>query len=47
MEEPVRTDERGHITGAVMEDSRWVDETTFEVAETEVEEEHWSRRNDA
>lgn len=31
MEEPVRTDERGHITGAVMEDSRWVDDTTFEV----------------
>jgi ABC-type transport system substrate-binding protein len=31
MEEPVRTDERGHIVGAVMEDSRWVDETTFEV----------------
>lgn len=31
MEEPVRTDERGHITGAVMKDSRWVDETTFEV----------------
>jgi hypothetical protein len=25
MEEPVRTDERGHIVGAVMEDSRWVD----------------------
>src|SRR4028119_423969 len=31
MEEPVRTDERGHIVGAVMEDSRWVDETIFEV----------------
>src|ERR671932_1503880 len=31
MEEPVRTDERGHIVGAVMEDSRWVDDTTFEV----------------
>jgi ABC-type transport system substrate-binding protein len=31
MEEPVRTDERGHIIGAVMEDSRWVDDTTFEV----------------
>ena len=31
MEEPVRTDEQGHIVGAVMEDSRWVDETTFEV----------------
>src|SRR4028118_850746 len=31
MEEPVRTDERGHIVGAVMEDSRWVDERTFEI----------------
>lgn len=31
MEEPVRTDERGHIVGAVMEDSRWIDENTFEV----------------
>ncbi|MDQ3638088.1 MAG: ABC transporter substrate-binding protein [Actinomycetota bacterium] len=31
MEEPVRTDERGHIVGAVMEDSRWTDENTFEV----------------
>ena len=31
MEEPVRTDERGHIVGAVMEDSRWIDDTTFEV----------------
>jgi ABC-type transport system substrate-binding protein len=31
MEEPVRTDEQGHIVGAVMEDSCWVDETTFEV----------------
>ncbi len=31
MEEPVRTDERGHIVGAVMEDSRWLDETVFEV----------------
>ena len=31
MEEPVRTDERGHIVGAVMEDSRWADEKTFEV----------------
>jgi hypothetical protein len=32
MEEPVRTDERGHLAGAVMEDYRWIDETTFEVA---------------
>jgi ABC-type transport system substrate-binding protein len=31
MEEPVRTDERGHIIGAVMEDSRWIDDTTFEI----------------
>ena len=31
MEEPVRTDERGHIVGAVMEDSRWVDDRTFEI----------------
>ncbi len=31
MEEPVRTDERGHIVGAVMEDSRWLDDTTFQV----------------
>ena len=31
MEEPVRTDESGHIVGAVMEDSRWVDERTFEI----------------
>ena len=31
MEEPVRTDQRGHIVGAVMEDSRWVDNTSFEV----------------
>jgi ABC-type transport system substrate-binding protein len=31
MEEPVRTDEQGHIVGAVMEDSRWIDETTLEV----------------
>jgi ABC-type transport system substrate-binding protein len=27
MEEPFRTDERGHIVGAVMEDSRWLDDT--------------------
>jgi ABC-type transport system substrate-binding protein len=31
MEEPVRTDERGHIVGAAMQDSRWVDESTLEV----------------
>lgn len=31
MEESVRTDERGHIVGAVMENSRWIDQTTFEV----------------
>lgn len=31
MEEPVRTDPEGHIVGAVMEDSRWVDENTFEI----------------
>src|SRR3712207_9585347 len=31
MEETVRTDERGHIVGAVMEDSRWVDDRTFEI----------------
>jgi ABC-type transport system substrate-binding protein len=31
MEEPVRTDAEGHLVGAAMEDSRWVDETTFEV----------------
>jgi ABC-type transport system substrate-binding protein len=31
MEEPVRTDTEGHLVGAAMEDSRWVDETTFEV----------------
>ncbi len=31
MEEPVRTDERGHIIGAAMEDARWVDDTTLEV----------------
>ena len=27
----MRTDERGHIVGAVMEDSRWVDDRTFEI----------------
>jgi hypothetical protein len=31
LEEPVRTDERGHIVGAAMEESHWVDETTPEV----------------
>ena len=31
MEEPVRTDERGHIVGAVMEDARFVNDTTFEI----------------
>jgi ABC-type transport system substrate-binding protein len=31
MEEPVRTDARGHIVGAAMEDSRWIDDTTIEV----------------
>jgi ABC-type transport system substrate-binding protein len=31
MEEPVRTDERGHIVGAAMQDSRWVEESTLEV----------------
>ena len=31
MEESIRTDGRGHIVGAVMEDSRCIDETTFEV----------------
>jgi hypothetical protein len=47
IEEPVRTNERGHITGALMETSRWVDEATVELAETELDEENWSRRNDA
>ena len=36
MEEPLRTDERGHLVGAVMEDSRWIDETRFEVDISEV-----------
>ena len=31
MEEPVRTDERGHLVGAAMEESHWVDGTTLEV----------------
>ena len=31
MEEPVRTDEEGHIVGAAMEESSWVDQTTLEV----------------
>lgn len=32
MEEPVRTDEEGHIVGAAMEDFRWRDETTLEIS---------------
>ena len=31
MEEPVRTDSKGYFVGAAMEESRWLDETTFEV----------------
>ena len=31
MEEPVRTDPQGHITGAVMQHGQFVDETTFEI----------------
>ncbi len=31
MEEPVRTDERGIIAGAVIENGQFVDDTTFEV----------------
>ena len=31
MEEPVRTDPQGHITGAVMENGQFVDDTTFEI----------------
>src|SRR5437879_13287691 len=31
MEEPVRTDAAGHLVGAAMERSRWIDETTLEV----------------
>ncbi len=31
MEEPVRTDSEGHLVGAAMEESSWIDETTFEV----------------
>ena len=31
MEEPVRTDEHGHLVGAAMEDSRWIDDATLEV----------------
>jgi ABC-type transport system substrate-binding protein len=31
MEEPVRTDPQGHITGAVMQNGQFVDETTFEI----------------
>lgn len=32
MEEPVRTDERGHMVGAVMEEARWTDEKTIEIS---------------
>jgi ABC-type transport system substrate-binding protein len=32
MEEPVRTDERGHMVGAVMEEARWADEKTLEIS---------------
>src|SRR5438105_2695747 len=31
MEEPVRTDAAGHLVGAAMEGSRWIDERTLEV----------------
>jgi ABC-type transport system substrate-binding protein len=31
MEEPVRTNAEGHLVGAAMEESRWIDETTLEV----------------
>jgi hypothetical protein len=31
MEEPVRTDEEGHLSNSAMEDGRWVDGTTFEI----------------
>ena len=31
MEGPVRTDERAHMVGAVMEESRWTDEKTIEI----------------
>ena len=31
MEEPVRTDAAGHLVGAVMEESRWIDDRTLEV----------------
>ena len=31
MEEPVRTDERGHMVGAVMEDANWTDDRTIEI----------------
>lgn len=31
MEEPVRTDEQGHIVGAMMDSSWWVDDRTLEV----------------
>ena len=31
MEEPVRTDAQGHLVGAAMEQSSWIDDTTLEV----------------
>ena len=31
MEEPVRTDAQGHLVGAAMEESRWIDDRTLEV----------------
>jgi ABC-type transport system substrate-binding protein len=31
MEEPVRTDEQGHLIGAAMEASQWIDDTTLEI----------------
>ena len=31
MEEPVRTDPDGHLVGAAMEESRWLDDRTLEV----------------
>jgi ABC-type transport system substrate-binding protein len=31
MEEPVRTDEKGHLTNSAMEDAHWVDDTAIEI----------------
>src|SRR6202022_1083253 len=31
IEEPVRTDAQGHLVGAAMEESRWIDDRTLEV----------------